>query len=455
MLVAASVASMIDQFCMPSVRLLQEAGCTVHVACNFREGNTCSRARVKKLAGTLRETGVICHQWDCPRAVRPVKNCIKAYAQIRRLLKGQGIRWMHCHSPVGGALARMAAHREGIPCVYTAHGFHFYRGAPFANWLLYYPAEWFLSRFTDVLVTVNREDFRLAKRRLRAGRTCRIPGVGIDTRRFAPAETAGEAVQPAMPAGTGGPERSGEHACAGMSGAAAERDGFLLKYRIPADAVVLLSAGELNAGKNHRTAIAALAALKREDLYYLVCGQGALMEELREYADSLGVGERVRLAGYVQDMERVYRNADIFVFPSVREGMPVALMEAMAAGLPCVVSDIRGCRELVRGVRAAAGSGTDCPAYRGKGGFRFSLKHPQQLCTAVRLLSGSARLRRAYGAYNREKIKGYDISAVQEKMKRIYAFMQLQARGRDRLDKGGRDRKWKNKKTGKTGGNTT
>ncbi len=382
----ASVASMIDQFNMPNIRLLQEMGYRVHVACNFKKGNTCDGERVRSLRRTLQSMRVCMHQWDCPRGIRPVSACISAYLQLCGLLRSQPFTWIHCHSPVGGALARLAAHRFGIPVLYTAHGFHFYKGAPFKNWLLFYPAEKLLSCWTDVLVTVNREDYRFAMRHLKAGKIFGIPGVGVDTGKFAAAGS-----------------------CGGKQ--------FRKEMGIPEHAWVLLSVGELNEGKNHRAVVSALAALKRRDVYYLVCGQGRLADSLRRYAKSLGVGDFLKLAGYQENMPLIYQSADIFVFPSVREGMPVALMEAMAAGLPCVVSNIRGSREL------ACGRNPDAPC-----GICFDLGHPNQIQRAVRRLLEDGRMREIYGRRAQEKVRMYDTAIVQRRMREIYGVMRQACR---------------------------
>lgn len=379
-LMLASVASMIDQFNMPNLCLMLSMGYEVHAACNFKEGNTCDRRRIKKLQKTLDEMHVMWHQWDCPRSICSVRKCFRAYQQLTRLMEQYHYGWLHCHSPIGGALARLAAHKCGVRVVYTAHGFHFYKGAPFKNWLLYYPAEKLLAHWTDALVTVNQEDYRFAKRNLKAGKIYYIPGVGIDIGRFQ--------------------KKRGK-----MS---EEKKKFCRKYRIPKDAFVLLSVGELNKGKNHRVAIDALAALRREDVYYLICGQGRLRGSLQEHADRLGVGGCVRMPGYQENMPWIYRNADIFVFPSLREGMPVALMEAMAAGLPCIVSDIRGNRELVQHCVCA------------KAGMRFDPGQPGQLKEALETLLDSETLRQACGELNREKIRGCGLAAVQGRMRRIY-----------------------------------
>lgn len=376
-LLAASVASMIDQFNMPNIRLLLEMGYEVHVACNFKEGNTCDESRVEFLLTVLKDLGVVIYQWDCPRNVHAVTRCYRAYWQMKRILADSHVEWMHCQSPIGGVLARIAAYETGIPVVYTAHGFHFYKGAPWRNWLLYYPVEKLLAGWTDVLITVNKEDYCFARQHLHVEKVFRIPGVGINTETF----------------------------CNPLY-KELEKQKFCRKYHIPYDAFVLLSVGELNKGKNHRMVIDALAAMKRMDVYYLICGQGELREQLQQYADKCGVGRQVRMPGYQTDVAGIYRNADVFVFPSVREGMPVALMEAMAAGLPCVVSDIRGNRELVDH-------------------FRFSPDQPKQLLNALQSLLHNTDLRRRFGRYNQIRIKAYDQVRVNSKMKYIYHGFQI------------------------------
>ena len=183
-LMLASVASMIDQFNMSNIMLLQDMGYEVHVACNFKHGNTCDGVQIKKMYETLQNMHVICHAWDCPRKLCRMKQCMNAYLQLWELTGANSFAWIHCHSPIGAALARIIAHRRKIRVIYTAHGFHFYKGAPLKNWLIYYPAEKLLSYWTDIIITVNREDQYFAMHNFHAGRICYIPGVGVDTRKY-------------------------------------------------------------------------------------------------------------------------------------------------------------------------------------------------------------------------------------------------------------------------------
>ena len=117
---------------------------------------------------------------------------------------------------------------------------------------------------------------------------------------------------------------------------------------IPLDAKVVLSVGEVNKNKNHKVGIEALAKLNDPDVYYVICGRGPLMDAHKELAKELGVGDRVVLTGYRTDVADFYKMADVFLFPSFREGLPVAVMEAMASGLPVVATKIRGSSDLVQ-----------------------------------------------------------------------------------------------------------
>ncbi len=371
---------MIGQFNMPNIRILLDMGYEVHVACNFKEGNTCSRQQVYRIHRMLRQMHVMCHQWDCPRNILPVTKCFTAYGQLMKLTGRYHFSWLHCHSPIGSALARAAAHRRGIRVIYTAHGFHFYQGAPLFHWMLYYPAEKLLARWTDVLLTVNQEDYRLAVQKMKARKTAYIPGVGIDVSSL-------------------------------QKQTFTERAVFRKKYQIPENAVILLSVGELSRRKNHQMVISALSGMSEKEVHYLICGKGRLKKALLQKARSCGVSKQVHILGFQENVADFYYNADIFVFPSRQEGLPAALMEAMACGLPCIVSDIRGNRELITEGRK------DC------GGICFPLRRPGKLRYALELLLENPKLRYEYGRYNKKKVQEYSLQVVSRRMKKIYSMM--------------------------------
>ncbi len=321
-LVLASVASMIDQFNIPNIEILISLGYKVDVAADFEDPGTITEERAAELKARLAQMGVRVIQIGIPRSINP-KALISSYKKIRELAGEENYTLVHCQSPIGGALCRMAFHKEQQSAgkkgeltrariIYMAHGFHFYTGAPLKNWLIYYPIEKWLSRYTDILITINKEDYRRAKKHFHAKKTVYVPGIGIDLEKFSRIDTS-------------------------------VRETKRTELGIPEDAKLIISVGELSTRKNHRVVIEALNQLDDQDVYYVIVGRGALEDQLRRL-DTTG---RMRLPGYREDVPELLHCADLFVFPSLQEGLPVAPMEAMAAGLPVICSDIRGSRELV------------------------------------------------------------------------------------------------------------
>lgn len=314
-LVLASVASMIDQFNIPNIKLLIEMGFHVDVACNFLNGSTCSDEKISQLKTKLNDMGVGIYQIDFARNAFNVKRNFKAFHQVMDLMKTNRYKFIHCHSPIGGLCGRITGHMTHTKVIYTAHGFHFYKGAPWLNWLIYYPTERFLSRYTDVLITINKEDFIRAKT-FHAKKVEYIPGVGIDI----------DKVQAVI----------------------VDRTEKRKKLGIPKNAFLLISVGELNKNKNHELAIKALSQMKCDkNVFYIIVGEGPLKEHLTGLIASLGMETKVRFLGFRTDVIELLKASDCFVFPSLREGLPVSLMEAMASSLPVVCSNIRGNTDLV------------------------------------------------------------------------------------------------------------
>lgn len=294
-LVLASVASMIDQFNIPNIRLMIELGYKVDVACNFIEGSTCSDEKVAALRKTLAQMDVGCYQIDFARNVLKVGQNLRAYRQTRRLIKENGYDLIHSHSPIGGLLSRIAAsdmRMKGTKVIYTAHGFHFFKDAPLLNWVLFYPIEKFSSRMTDVLVTITHEDYSLTQRKMSAKKVVYVPGVGIDTKAFLPDTSANEIRRQ-------------------------KREELGLKD----SNIMLLSVGELNKNKNHELRIRAMAKLSDKNVHYVVAGRDVLKDYLEQLADSLGVKEQLHLLGFRTDVRDLFKTADVFAHPSFREGL--------------------------------------------------------------------------------------------------------------------------------------
>lgn len=237
--------------------------------------------------------------------------------------------------------------------------FIFFSGAPLLNQIVYKSAERFLARYTDVLVTINEEDFNAARKfRLRKrGRVYKVHGVGVHTN---------VGVQP------GGQEHY------------RHRLYVREKLAIHRSAIVVVSVGELNRNKNNEVIIRALGKLERNDIYYVLCGEGKLKDDLYRLAKRLGLGERVRFLGYRTDIEDILLMADIFVLPSFR---------------------IRGNKDLIDD---------------GEGGILVPPSDVDAFCAAIRLLSDDESIRHEMGAHNRREVLRYSVENVKYEMKAIY-----------------------------------
>ena len=378
-LVIASVASMIDQFNMPNIRLMREMGYEVDVATNFIEGSTCSDEKIAALKKILMQMNVRCFQIDFSRNVLKVCQNVKAYKQTKKIIDENNYTLIHSHSPIGGFLSRIAARsarKQGTKMVYTAHGFHFFKGAPLKNWLIFYPIERISSRWTDVLVTITHEDYQLAQKKMYAKEVVYVPGVGIDTAVFAPKEND-----------------------------AVINEAKRNELGIAMIDTVMLSVGELNKNKNHEIVLRALAQLGRKDVHYVIAGRGVLKEHLEQLAQELGVSSQLHLLGFRTDVKELFKMADFFAHPSYREGLSVAVMEAMANGLPVICTEIRGNTDLIED---------------GKGGYLFKPAEQDTAYNALKCMMENTD-RKTMGAYNLKMAEKLDVKAVLEVIKRIYS----------------------------------
>lgn len=401
-LILASVASMIDQFNRDNIKILQDMGYVVEVACNFREGSTTSKSRVAEFREELANQGIITYHLPIPRKLTAVKAMKVCRRQIRNLVESRHYALVHCQSPIGGALTRMAckkARKKGTKVIYMAHGFHFYKGASPLSWMLFYPVEKLLAAHTDVLVTINKEDYCRAKESFHAGKVMYVPGVGVDVDRQPDTEQKQQEL----------------------------RKQKRRELGIPEDAFLCVSVGELNKGKNHKVLIQAWKKMSHpgRDMHLVICGKGDLQSKLKSMISFRKLQSKIILAGYREDIKDILLSSDCFVFPSKREGLSVALMEAMAAGLPVVCSKIRGNVELVD---------------EGKGGYLCESGKPEEYAQAVLKIAGcpseetgeedryrsDSREERALtmGRYNRRKIQDFSKEIVRAKMKEIYGTCQ-------------------------------
>jgi len=376
-LIYASVASMIQQFNMNNIRLLIDLGYHVDVACNMESGSTISDDAIESMKKQLSSQAVSVHHIPVPRKISKIKEIIKSFVLTKELIKNNKYDVIHCQSPIGGIVCRLA--NKAAKCsgknkmIYTAHGFHFYKGAPIKNWLLFYPLEKMSSYFTDVLITINKEDYELAKKKMRAKEVAYIPGVGVDVKRFAECEI--------------------------------DKKKKREEIGIPEDAILLVSVGELNSNKNQKVIVEALFNLKNDNVYYIIVGKGCNEKALKKLAENYGIKKNVYFLGYRTDVNELYKMADVFCFPSYREGLGLAALEAMAAGLPLITSNVRGINEYSEDEVT---------------GYKCDPNDVKGFEKAISILAKSEEKRREFGKINRERVQKYDIYNIESLMKRCY-----------------------------------
>lgn len=370
----SSMLSTLGQFNMDNMCLLRDMGYTVTAVANMGEDNPVSPERLADMKERMAAEGICLEDVAIPRKITDMKGILAAYKKVKKLCDDNAYEIVHCHSPIGSVIARLGARgarkKYGTRVIYTAHGFHFFRRAPLLNWLLYFPVEWVCAHFTDTLITINREDYARAKKYMHAKKIEYIPGVGIDTEKLFSVEI----------------DKSEKRKEMGLS----------------EDEIAVLSVGELNDNKNHETILRAIGMLEDKPTY-VICGTGDKAETLSSLAKSLGV--RLLLLGYRTDVQEICRACDIFAFPSKREGLSVSLMEAMAAGLPCLVSSIRGNTDLIKD---------------GEGGFLCDTMQAAAFSEKLKLLCLNEALRSSCGQENRKNAGKYDKKVISEKMQSIY-----------------------------------
>lgn len=314
------------------------------------------------------------HKIDFRRNPFNIKN-IKALFQLIKLYKREKYDIVHCHTPIGGILARTAAiFSPKTKVIYTAHGFHFYKGAPKKNYLIFHTAEKLFARRTDALVTINNEDYSAAQEfRLRkGGKAFHINGVGIDTAKIADAKALSRA-----------------------------------EFDIPENAFIVLTVAELIRRKNYLTALRAFAAADIPNSYYIICGNvisdgDEEVVRIKELVKELGISDRVIFTGYRRDVFSIIKLSDVFLFTSTQEGLSIAVIEAMAGGLPVVASRIRGNTELV------------------KDEYLCDVNNADGYAELIKRLYNNAELRNSVSADNIKSSQKYDVSNTVNEMADIY-----------------------------------
>lgn len=364
-LYVTTILNTVNAFLIPHIGTLIEQGHKVDVASNAIQSDNAK----------LLELG--CEIYNVPFQRSPLKkDNINAYKQIKKIIFEKKYDVVHTHTPIASTITRLACKNiKNTKVFYTAHGFHFFKGAPIINWLLYYPVERLLARYTDVLITINKEDYNRAKR-FKAKKVIYVPGVGLDISKFRDL----------------------------LVDKSQKRKGI----GVPDDSFVLLSVGELNKNKNHEVIIKAVAKLNNHNIYYLICGQGPLENYLKQTIIELNIEKQVKLLGFRKDINEIYKAADVFVFPSYREGLPVSLMEAMASGLPVICSNIRGNTDLIED---------------GKGGYLVVPNDINGWSASIRKMISQNN--KSMNDVNIQNIQKFDLNHVLKQIKSVYSEINI------------------------------
>ena len=353
----ATVDSHIELFHLPFLKMFKDKGYEVSVA---TETDKPIKYCDKKIKLPIK------------RSPFKVISNFKAIRKLKKILADEKYEIVHCHTPVGGVVARMAAkkaRKNGTRVIYTAHGFHFYKGAPMHFWMMFYPIEWYLAKFTDTLITINNEDFERAKKRF--GKRCRdiqyVPGVGVDPKKFEKKLTKKEKAE--------------------------LRESLGLSM----DDKVLICIGRLDKNKNQGFLIQVMKELlKKDDKYHLLLvGPDELNGKYQKLAKKLGVEKNVHFLGFRKDISELLQISDVATSVSIREGLGLNLIEALINNVPIVVSNNRGHRDIVN-VRSGFIMGDN------RNEFADAVKKTEQFDNKVSVNGG------------------YLLSSVAEKMRGVY-----------------------------------
>ena len=366
-LLVASVQSHIAQFHKPLIALLKNMGATVHIAAR----NNLAEKNGLKIDGAD-------EIFDVPFARSPIsRKNLKAYKILKNIIKNGNYDVIHCNTPVASILTRKAANKarkNGTKVIYTAHGFHFYKGASRKSWLLWYNIEKHYAKKTDILITINREDYETAKQNFKTD-VKYIHGVGVNENRFL----------------NFSPEK-----------VAQIKEEFALdNYK------VILCTGELNDNKNQKTVISAMPQVlaKLPNVKLLIAGNCRNEGALKDQINALGLNNNVFLLGYRSDLENYVNAADLVVSASLREGLGLNVIEGMICGKPAVVSDNRGHRELV---------------VNGENGFRVNALSDKEFAERIIGIFSSESLYKKFSEKTVQMAKPFTIEPVTKELKNIY-----------------------------------
>ncbi|KRN50440.1 hypothetical protein IV49_GL002088 [Kandleria vitulina DSM 20405] len=366
-LFTATVDSHILQFHLPFLKMFKENGYEVHVATNGNE--KIPYCDVKHVVSFERS---------------PIKiNNLKAIKQLKKICEKEKFDIIHTHTPMGSVVTRIAANKSrkkyNTRVIYTAHGFHFFKGASIKNWIIFYPVEWYLSKFTDTLITINVEDYELAKNKF--SRRCKdiqyVPGVGIDEKKFNFEMTDKEKKELKESIGL-------------------KENDFVMIY--PA---------ELNKNKNQLLIINAMEQLvqKYSNIKVLLPGVDSYNGYYQKLVKDKKLDNNIIFLGYRKDIPKLLKISDLALATSYREGLPLNVIEAMYVGLPIIATNCRGQKDLIKD---------------NKNGFLINIDDKKSLVESIEKIYLAKNDYKRFGLYSKKEINNYLLDNIQLQIKKIY-----------------------------------
>ena len=374
-LFVATVRSHIGQVHMPFIRELKARGVEVHAA--FKD-NSADKPGL--------DLSAIDKTFEVPFERQPLRpNNIKAYRELKKIIDGNGYDAVHCHTPMGAVITRLAAksaRKKGTKVIYTAHGFHFFKGASIKNWMLFYPVEKYLSKYTDCLITINSEDCELAhKKKFRAGKIYKVHGVGVELDKF-------KAVD------------------------ADEKARLRAEYGYDGDTFIMIYPADLSVRKNQPMLFDALQKIaeKNKNVKLLLPGQPIRLEEYKRMVSERGIADNVEFLGYRRDINNLVGLSDLSVASSFQEGLPINIIEAMAMGNAIVATDVRGNNDAVED---------------GVNGYLVPVGDSDLMAEKILELMNDREKLRTFGENGLDMVKDFSTENVNREMLTIYGNLGL------------------------------
>ena len=368
----APMGSVHRRFNKANIVALQSLGYQVELAANFDNGEG-PELHNQQYVSECNEKDIVTH--NIPFERHSLIGSLKCMPQVRRLLKSGQYDIVHTHTETGGLILRLARRVKGNSrFFYTPHGMSFWKGSSLKSQLLYRPLERWICSCMDMNLGMNKEEVDTLSK-WNSKTATYVHGIGLNLKRF---QVLGQS-----------------------------RNEVRAEFGVNDVDTMIVSVGELDDNKNHATVIKSLALLENRNFKYIVCGVGPNKDVLMQLAADAGLSSKVVFAGYRSDIPDILHAADLFVFPSYHEGLPVSALEAMACGLPLVCSRIRGNVDIVND---------------GVNGFLFNAEDYSLLALLIQRLMSNKNLAKVFGEKNKQIVMDFSQEAVIRELKKLYSI---------------------------------